>query len=310
VTTWRDVRIDTEAALRARGVDTPEAEARFLVERVSDYEGADLILGEDEAATDAAIAHVHDMVERRAEGEPLQYVLGRWQFLDLDLLVDRRVLVPRPETEVVAQAALEEAVRLGARRGRHDPWGGGGGDIAVADLGTGSGALALTLATELADALVYASDVSDDALAVARANLAGVGAAATRVRLLRGSWFAALPDELRGALRLIVSNPPYVAEHEVPDLPAEVRDWEPHRALVSGPTGLEAIAEILAEAPAWLHAGGGAVVMELAPHQAERARTLAGRAGFTEVVVRPDLAGRDRVLVARRHATGGSRAGG
>ena len=127
------------------------------------------------------------MLERRVDGEPLQYVLGRWDFLGLDLLVDRRVLVPRPETEVVAQTAIDEAVRLGARRGAARPgWLAADTSYAVADLGTGSGAIALVLARELPDAEVWATDVSDDALAVARANVAGVGSAATRVRLRRG----------------------------------------------------------------------------------------------------------------------------
>ena len=239
------------------------------------------------------------MVERRLGGEPLQYVLGRWQFLGLDLLVDRRVLVPRPETEVVALTAIEEAVRFGARRGAGDPWRAADTIYAIADLGTGSGALALALATELPDAEVWATDVSDDALAVARANLAGIGTAATRVRLLAGSWFGGLPDALRGGLRLIVSNPPYVAEHEVAALPSAVADWEPRGALVSGATGLEAIDAIVAEAPAWLEPTGGALVLELAPHQAEHAIARAVAAGFAEAEVRPDLAGRDRVLIAR-----------
>jgi release factor glutamine methyltransferase len=299
VTTWSDLRVSAARRLRDARVDAPENEARWMVERVSGYDGVELVMGEHEPATAPAIAHLDDMLERRVAGEPLQYVLGRWQFLGLDLLVDRRVLVPRPETELVAQTAIEEAVRLGARRGSHDPWSAGATAFTVADLGTGSGALALSLATELPDAEVWATDVSDDALAVARANLAGVGSAATRVRLSSGSWFAALPGALRGALRLVVSNPPYVAEHEVGDLPAAVADWEPRLALVSGPTGLEAIEAVVTEAPQWLEPEG-VLVVELAPHQAAPATTLAVAAGFADVSVRADLAGRDRALVARR----------
>jgi release factor glutamine methyltransferase len=299
VTTWRELRVDTEARLVAIGVDAPDTEARWIVERVSGYEGVELLLGEDEPATEPAIVHVDDMVERRGTGEPLQYVLGQWQFLGLDLFVDRRVLIPRPETEVVAQVALEEAMRMGARRGRRDPWGGSATDFTVADLGTGSGALALALVNELPDAAVWATDISLDALAVARANLAGAGAAAARVSLRDGSWYAALPAELQGTLRLIVANPPYVAEHEMADLPPEVRDWEPPGALVSGPTGLEAIASILDGARAWLSGAPSSVVLELAPHQADDACARAAVAGFGEIEVRRDLAGRDRVLVAR-----------
>jgi release factor glutamine methyltransferase len=146
---------------------------------------------------------------------------------------------------------------------------------------------------------VWATDVSEDALAVARANLAGVGSAATRVRLESGSWFDALPDALRGRLRLVVSNPPYVAEHEFPDLPADVADWEPRQALVSGPSGLEAIEAILAGARDWLDPAGGTLVVELAPHQADVAVGAATTAGFDDVGIVRDLADRERVLVAR-----------
>ena len=122
VSTWRELREQTERQLRALAVDAPDSEARWMIERVSGYDGVELVMGESEPATDAASAHVDDMVARRARGEPLQYVLGEWQFLGLDLIVDRRVLVPRPETEVVAQVAIDEAARLGARRGPPEPW--------------------------------------------------------------------------------------------------------------------------------------------------------------------------------------------
>jgi release factor glutamine methyltransferase len=299
VTTWADLRARAEARLRDTRAPRPDTEARWMVERVSGYDGSELITSEHELATAPAIQHLDDMLERRSGGEPLQYVLGRWDFLGLDLLVDRRVLVPRPETEVVARTAIDEAVRLGARRGRHDAWLAADTSYAVADLGTGSGALALALARELPDAEVWATDVSEDALAVARANVAGIGSAGVRVRLRAGSWFEALPPERRGGFRVIVSNPPYVAEHEVADLPRDVADWEPRGALVSGPTGLEAIEVIIAGARVWLDPAGSALVLELAPHQADAAVTLATDAGFVDVHVDRDLAGRARVLVAR-----------
>ena len=203
-------------------VAAPDTEARWMVERVSGYDGAELVMGEHEPATAPAAAHLDDMLDRRVgRASRCSTCSGAWHFLGLDLLVDRRVLVPRPETEVVAQVAIDEAARLGqparaaATRGRAPR----PNDV-VADLGTGSGALALALASELPDAEVWAADVSDDALAVARANVAGIGsAAATRVRVARGSWFDALPTELRGRVRIVVANPPYVAEHEVAELP-------------------------------------------------------------------------------------------
>ena len=299
MTSWADLRARAETRLRETRVVRADTEALWMVERVSGYDGAELIANEHELATAPAIQHLDDMLERRAGGEPLQYVLGRWDFLGLDLLVDRRVLVPRPETEVVARTAIDEAVRLGARRGAHDAWLAADTSYAVADLGTGSGAIALALARELPDAEVWATDGSDDALAVARANVAGIGSAGTRLRLRSGSWFEALPPERRGAFRVIVSNPPYVAEYEVDDLPRDVADWEPRGALVSGPTGLEAIEVIVTGAREWLDPAGSALVVELAPHQAEPATALASDAGFGDVHVERDLALRSRVLVAR-----------
>lgn len=224
-------------------------------------------------------------MERRLAGEPLQYVLGVWGFRRLDLVVDRRVLIPRPETEVVVEVALEELARQEA------------GEPLAVDLGTGSGAIALSLALEVPRARVWGTDRSPEALAVARANLAGMGSrVAPRVRLVEGDWYDALPGELRGRVDLIVSNPPYVAA--VDPLPAEVAEWEPAGALVAGPTGLEDVTRIVAAARSWLRRPG-AVVVEIAPHQAEAAAGLAADAGFDEVQVRPDLAGRLRVLVAR-----------
>ena len=166
----------------------------------------------------------------------------------------------------------------------------------VVDLGTGSGAIALSFAKEVPGAEVYATDRSAGALAVARANLAGLGTAATRVRLLEGSWYRALPPLLRGRVHLVASNPPYVADDE--ELDPEVAEWEPVAALRAGPTGLEQVQVVVGEAPAWL-ARPGALVVEIAPNHADAASALAHGAGFVEVEVRPDLAGRDRVLVAR-----------
>jgi release factor glutamine methyltransferase len=297
VSSWRDLRVEAERSLAAGGIENAASESRWMVEHVSGFDAAELVTAEDEPAPSRSADHVTELVGRRVAGEPLQYVLGVWLFRGLDLLVDRRVLIPRPETEVTAQVAIDEAVRLGARRGRSDPWSGATTTYSIAELGTGSGALALALASELPEAEVWGTDVSDDALAVARANLAGTGLPSTRVRLARGLWFDALPETLRGRLRLVVSNPPYVAESELAELPAELHH-EPRDALVSGATGMESIEELAREAPSWLDATG-TFVCEIAPHQAEAATKVSNAAGFEEVLVRRDLSGRDRVLVAR-----------
>jgi release factor glutamine methyltransferase len=292
---WAAQRTSISRRLAAAGVASPDAEARWLTEAASGYQGTEWMSVSDRVPHVNAQGHLDAMVERRLQGEPLQYALGSWAFRELDLLVDERVLIPRPETEWVVEAALEEAVRVGLRRGGRAALD-ASTRAAVADLGTGSGAIALALAAELPEVIVWASDVSRDALEVARANVAGCGQ--TRVRLCEGSWFDALPEALRGELALVVANPPYIAEHEIESLPSEVVAYEPRGALVSGPTGLEAIEELVTSAPRWL-ASGASLVVEIAPHQSEPASALAAAAGFTDIVVRDDLTGRPRVLVAR-----------
>ncbi|MDQ6927033.1 MAG: peptide chain release factor N(5)-glutamine methyltransferase [Actinomycetota bacterium] len=277
--TWRTLLGQLESAL-------DKAEARRIVERASGYDGAELWAHLDEDAPAQAVDAALSMTRRRAAGEPLQYVVGGWGFRRLDLFLDRRVLIPRPETETVVEVAMAELAPLGAGRRR-----------LVADLGTGSGAIALSIAAESPRVTVWATDVSEAALAVARANVAGAGSpAGTRVRLLQGHWWDPLPSELAGTIDLVVSNPPYIAAAE--DLPDEVAEWEPAAALVSGPTGLEAVEAIVGPARHWL-ARPGRLVVEIAPHQSEAAIRLARDAGFEEAEVVPDLAGRPRVLVGR-----------
>jgi release factor glutamine methyltransferase len=281
---WQTLLDDGADRLARAGIDNAEQEARWLVQRASGLEGADLITGLEESAALGDATFFYDMLERRLRGEPLQYVLGRWGFRVLDLQVDNRVLIPRPETEALTQMALEECRRLDARR--------------AVDLGTGSGAIALALAVEWTGIEVWATDISPDALAVAETNVAALGRIGEAVRLAQGSWYDALPAELGGAIDVIVSNPPYVAEFEVEDLPEEVRAWEPLDALVSGPTGLEAIERIVADARLWL-AQPGSLLVEIAPHQAVEAGAMARAAGFGSAAVWPDLTGRDRILLAR-----------
>jgi release factor glutamine methyltransferase len=270
--TWGALHREVAASL-------PEQEARWIVEEAAGYP---LVEVSTRPVPERGVAAVDRMVGRRRAGEPIQYVLGRWAFRTLDLMVDRRVLIPRPETEVVAGHALAELDRSGGR-------------LAV-DLGTGSGAIGLSIAAERDRAEVWLTDASPDALAVARANLAGLGRPAARVTVAEGRWFDALPADARGTIDVVVSNPPYIAGDE--ELPASVVDWEPADALVAGPEGTEDLVHLIEVAPEWL-APEGALVLELAPWQA---RPMADRAAghFVEVRVAQDLAGLDRVLIARR----------
>lgn len=305
----------------AAGVPEPEVSARRIAAEASGTSAAETALAPQTPMTVRMVAHADAMAARRVAGEPLQYVLGSWGFRELDLAVDSRALIPRPETEVVAGIAIDW---LNGRSRHLHPAG-----LSVADLGTGCGAIALSIAHEVPDARVFATDNSADALALAAANLAGLGNAASRVSLHHGNWLDALagvqgstlPESretsaasegegetagqniaaavtgLHGRLDVIVANPPYVADGDA--LPAEVRDWEPYEALYAGPDGLGALRTIMREARGWL-APGGLLVLEIGSEQGNAAVALAEARGYADVRIEPDLAGRDRVLVATR----------
>lgn len=221
-------------------------------------------------------ARFEELVRRRTAGEPLQYLEGTAPFGPFDLVVDERVLIPRPETE-----QLWELARRVVDRPR-----------VVVDMCTGSGALAIACKTTWPDARIVASDLSEDAIAVASGNVKAQG---LDVELVRGDLFEALPHQLRLSVDLIVSNPPYVGEDEWPDLPPDVRR-EPRMALVAGPEGTEILARIAQEAPSWL-AKDGAVICEMGETQADAVRTAFSRT-FDSVAVHRDLTGRDRFVVA------------
>lgn len=271
-------------------------EARWMVEEVLGRSGSP-----GAPVSETAAGRLSEMADRRRAGEPLQYVLGTWSFRSLELAVDRRALIPRPETEQVAEVALAEGRRTAQDVERP----------VVVDLGTGTGAVALAVAVELSPEVpgleVWATDVEADALALAAVNRDRVGArhpgAAERVRLRLGSWFDALPEELAGGVQVVVANPPYVSEQEWTALDPEVR-LEPRTALVAaaasdGTPGMAAVESVLTGARRWL-APDGAVVVELAPAQAGPAAALAIGLGYRQVRVVQDLAGRDRAVVGRR----------
>ena len=253
--------------------------ARWLVETATGVDPIDAHI--DEAVTERMVAHLDRMVARVRLGEPLQYVLGRWGFRHLDLAVDPRVLIPRPETEEVAGVAIEIARRHQPRR--------------VLDLGTGSGAIGLSAAYELPleGTEVWITDIDDDALAVARANLAGIGRAARNVRVAQGSWFEAIAHGER--FDVIVANPPYIADGD-PAVDPLVSDHEPHRALFSGIDGLDAIRTLINGAIDYL-SDGGSLVLEIGYDQGSIVRDLMMAAGFTEAEIRRDAAGQDRIAV-------------
>lgn len=286
--TWRALWEETAAALGER------PQARWICETASGLFADEFLECLDERATERMVSQLDAMVARYRAGEPLQYVLGHWSFRRLDLLVDRRVLIPRPETELVAELAIERS-RAAMRRGP-----GAREPIVVADLGTGSGAIGLSLAAELpiTGVTVWLTDASADALAVARANVAGLGRAGANVRVGEGSWFDALPWELRGRLDVVVANPPYIADGDA-EVAAAVAEWEPPAALYAGSDGLDDIRLIAAGAPHWLRPGGS-LVLEIGHRQGAAVAEIMTAAGLIDVEIRQDLAGLDRIAVGLR----------
>jgi len=276
VRTWRELLADTRMRLG------DDAAARWLCEEASGTDDLAAVLAE--LATERMVAHLDAMVRRRLDGEPLAYVLGHWSFRHIELAVDRRVLIPRPETEVVAGVAIDLARALPR-------------PITVADLGTGSGAIGLAMADELPlnGVVVWLTDASAAALHVAGANLAGLGRRAANVRIAEGQWFDALPAGT--VLDVAVANPPYIAEGS-PQIDDSVRNWEPPAALFAGDDGLDDVRVIVADAPRWVKPGGW-LVMEIGYDQGRAVDRLLRSAGYNNIEVRPDLAGRDRVAIGR-----------
>jgi release factor glutamine methyltransferase len=265
------------ARLAEAGIEAARLEAELLLARACDDCGRALLYAElDRAMTVAQQAAFERSVARRAAREPLAYVLGEWGFRRLTLKTDRRALIPRPETEVVVERALEHI------RGRDDP--------EVLDVGTGTGAIALAIADEHGGARIVAIDASPDALALARENLEVAGVDG-RVQLVEHDLTSGLGP---ARFDLVVSNPPYVEPEELATLQPEVRDWEPHIALVaSGATDAVARAATDALRP------GGWLVLETAATAGERVRRLLTELGYEQVTITPDLAGRDRVVEGR-----------
>lgn len=240
------------------------------------------------------------LLDRRAAGEPTQYLTGKQEFWGLDFEVTPAVLIPRPETEHVIEVALE---RFGEERGIkiNMRTGSPTARLRIADVGTGSGCIAVALAHELPHAEIVATDMSEDALEIARRNAALHGTA-DRIRFIRTDLLAELLDPSHESefFDLIVSNPPYVAENDARDLPREVRDHEPAPALFGGPTGIE-LYERLIEQSAELLAPRGVLVLELGYNCADGVRAIMSRQRvWVNVSVTNDLAGIPRVIAAER----------
>ncbi len=262
---------ETTERLTGAGVESSHVDAEILVAHVLGLSRSQLALERQRKLSDGEEAALHLLVDRRASREPLAYVLGEWGFRRLTLGVDRRVLVPRPETEVVVERCLARIAGL------VEPH--------VLDVGTGSGAIALAIADEHPGARVTGVDASTGALEVAGANVLRTG---VRIELRAWDLFTGLPD---GPWDLVVSNPPYVLPEEIDGLEPEVRAWEPREALV-GTGATEAVARGALD----VLRPGGTLVLEVAAAGAARVAALLSALGYGEVTTTRDLARRDRVV--------------
>jgi release factor glutamine methyltransferase len=275
--TLGDALARATARLAEAGVESARLESELLLAKACDDCARALLYAElDRKMTNEQVDAFDANVRRRESREPLAYILGEWGFRRLTLKTDRRALIPRPETEVVVERAIEHIREL------EEPQ--------VLDVGTGTGAIALAIADEVPRARVTAMDVSQDALALARENLDLTGING-RVRLVEHDLTSGLGEH---DFDLVVSNPPYVEPDELPTLQPEVRHWEPHVALIaSGATEKLALAAREALRP------GGWLVLETAGGAGDRVERLLSDFGFSDVTITPDLAGRDRVAEGR-----------
>lgn len=260
--------------------------ARWLCEHASGTQRQEFDEILDEQATVRCVAHLDAMLLRLQAGEPLQYVMGRWAFRHLDVMVDQRVLIPRPETELLVDIVLQHCTQI------RTP----GKKILIADVGTGSGVIGLSLLFEMPpdSCEVWMTDESNEAINVARANAAGIGRAATHARFSTGNWCDALPENAIGRFDVIVSNPPYIADADAA-VEDSVRSWEPHSALFAGTDGLDDIRIIVSQARQWL-APAGLLVVEMGYQQHDAVQKLFRDAGYGDVVVHRDAAGHNRYV--------------
>jgi len=267
----------TIARFTERRLETPRLDAEILVAHALGLSRVQLYVQHDRPLTPAELADIRELIKRRQAGASVAYVVGKKEFWGLELAVDARVLVPRPDTETLVE---EGRARLDEQQGE---------DERIVDIGTGSGAVALALAKLRPSAALHAVDVSPDALAVARANAERLGLPVT---FLEGDLTAPLAEQ--AAFSLIVANLPYVPSGEMAGLAPEVRA-EPALALDGGPDGLDLVRRLVAAAPALLRAGG-ALALEIGAGQADATAALLQAAGFQDVRRRRDLAGIERVV--------------
>ena len=273
--------------LARKGVDSPRLQAELLLAHLLEQPRMKLYLDFERALTPAEIDGFRALIKRRGQREPLQHIIGSASFCGFEITVNRDALIPRSETELLAERGWTFLNQLSTLNPQPST---------VLDFGTGSGCLAITLACKCAAAEVYAVDISPEALALARRNAARHGLA-ERIRFLQGDGFAALPEGTR--FDLIISNPPYIPSGDIASLPPEVRDYDPHRALDGGPDGLDHGRRLAAESARFLKPHGR-LMLEFGDGQAERLREILQQQMWIVEAIVEDYTHQPRIMVARR----------
>jgi release factor glutamine methyltransferase len=274
--------------LGKKNIDSPRLQAELLLAHVLKLPRMKLYLNFERALTDAETDAYRELIKRRAQREPLQHIVGSTSFCGLEIAVNRNVLVPRPETELLAE--------LGWQFLNNSP------DGRALDFGTGSGCIAIALAVKCPAAKIFALDVSPDALAVARQN-AAANNVTEKIEFLQGDGFAALSKV--SAFDLIISNPPYIPTAEIETLDPEVRDFDPRGALDGGPDGLDFYRRFAAEARGFLKPGGK-ITLEFGDGQGDSIRRIFEAQNWIVEAIREDYTHRERILIAKQ-ATDGHR---
>ena len=274
--------------LAKKGVDSPRLQAELLLARVVGLARMQLYLNFERPLSGQETDALRELVKRRGQREPLQHILGTTSFCGYDIAVNRHVLIPRPETELLAEQGWKFLKQLAAADGL---------ELSALDLGTGSGCLAIALADKCPAIKMYASDISTEALDVAKEN-AVKNDVAKRIQFLHGDGFAALEPGLR--FDLIISNPPYIPSAEIQTLAPEVRDYDPRRALDGGTDGLEFFRRLGSEAADFLKSGGK-LMLEFGDGEADAIRAILEKEKWIVETVTEDYTGRLRTLVARRN---------
>ncbi len=269
--------------LNNAGVDNPNLDSEVLLAFCMEEKRTRLLSHPEKIVPEQIAGIFSSLLARRSSGEPVAYLIGQKEFWSLPFMVDRRVLIPRPDTEILVEEALSFA--KDARRADR---------ISILEIGTGSGAVSVALASELPSAFITATDIAEGALEIAYLN-AAKNKVGRQISFIKGSLF----EPVSGKFDLIVSNPPYISEAEYAGLPREIRNFEPIEALVAGPQGIECHKEIIAGARDFLNSDG-ALFLETGALQQQKIEEILKKEGYNRIVFRKDYAGLFRVAGARR----------